>query len=115
MVIPIQRNQSEITVPYVIKWDYEDIYGTGTLVIFAHDEEDAVRRFVRYIHNSKDPLWIERTWRYESFRFITKNIFGWYTYMNSITNVCVKVRQVDQRFGDVIPLVQIFNNEMEKI
>lgn len=94
--------------PFVIKYDYEDMYGFGATIVFAEDIDSAVETFKQEMFNKKDSQWIERTYHHSTFRHVAKNIFGWHTYFNDPANVCVKVREVNTKYGTIIPIQEHF-------
>lgn len=95
-------------IPFIVKYDYEDMYGFGATIIFAKDVEDAVKRFVREMINKRDTRWLEHTHNRTEFKHINTNMYGWNTFLNDSANVCIKVREVDTAFGDIIPIQEHF-------
>lgn len=95
---------------YVIKYDYEDCTGFGAIIIFATSHDEAIAEFKKYMFDKKDPEWYERTYRDADFRFISKNIFGWYQYFNGHANVCIKCREINMQYGNTIPIQEHFED-----
>lgn len=96
-------------IPFVVKYDYEDMYGFGATIIFAKDVEDAVKRFVRDMINRRDTKWLDHTYHRNKFRYVSTNTFGWNTFLNDSDNVCLKVREVDTKYGNIIPIQEHFD------
>lgn len=94
--------------PFVVKYDYEDMYGFGATIVFADNIDDAVEKFKRDMFNKKDSKWLERVYRHATFRHISRNVFGWHTYFNDPANVCIKVREVNTKHGPIIPIQEHF-------
>ncbi len=101
---------------YVIKYDYDDCTGFGAIILSALSHDDAIIRFKSYMfdRNNKGKgsvdEWYEHTYRNADFRFVSKNIFGWYQYMNNSANVCIKVREICDQYGDIIPIQECFED-----
>ena len=92
----------EIKEPFIVKYDYDDMYGFGSMIVFAKDEADAVLVLRDEMEKNQDKRWLDRTIRgNRDFRFITKSIYDWYTYYNNEANVCVKVRRINRKFGNI--------------
>lgn len=100
--------QNQNLKAFVIKYDYEDMYGFGSIIVFASDMECAVKSFCKYMYDKNDSKWLERTIHNNAFRWVSSNVFGWNTYFNLAANVCIKVREVSQQFGDIIPIQEHF-------
>lgn len=95
--------------PFIVKYDYEDMYGFGAKIVFAESPEDAVIKFQKHMINSKDSNFYGRTvYHNNEFRHICMNVFSWHTFINNKANICLKVREIDDRFGDVIPIQEYF-------
>lgn len=94
--------------PYVIKYDYDDMYGFGTTIVFANDMDDAVNRFRHYMMDKRDSKWLEYTFNRADFRWVSKNVFGWNIFFNDSANVCLKVREICTQYGDIIPIQEHF-------
>lgn len=94
--------------PYIVKYDYDDMYGFGTIVIFAYDMDDAIQQLRRHMIEMKDTKWIDHTYNQNTFRWVSKNVYGWNTYFNDSANTCVKIREVDTTCGLIIPVQEHF-------
>ena len=95
---------------YIIKYDYEDCTGFGAIIVHALTHDMAVILFRKYMFDKKDARWYEHAYRRSDFRFVSKNIFGWYQYFNDDATICIKVREIDMKFGDVIPIQECFED-----
>lgn len=94
---------------FIVKYDYEDLYGFGAKIVLATSPEDAVKKFQKQMIESKDSKFYERTYHNDKFRHICMNVFTWHTFINDAANVCLKVREIDDKFGDVIPIQEYFD------
>lgn len=101
--------------PYIVKYDYEAAFGIGTLILFADDEDDCVKKFRKYMFDKIDDKWLEYTYHRSEFRHVSMNVFGWHTYWNDSANVCIKVRKIDKRFGELIPIYEHFEHDARSI
>ena len=95
---------------YIIKYDYEDCTGFGAIIVHALTPDMAVLVFRKYMFDKKDARWNDHAYRRSDFRFVSKNIFGWHQYFNDDATICVKVREIDMKFGDVIPVQECFED-----
>lgn len=96
-------------IPFIIKYDYEDMYGFGACVIFAKDMDDAVEQFKQHMYKSNNKEFFDRTsYHNKDFRWVSKNVFGWNTYFNDAANVCIKVREINMNYGTVIAIQEHF-------
>jgi len=96
-------------IPYIVKYDYDDAYGFGAVIVYTNNLDDAVYQFKRYMFNKKDQKWIDHTYRYSDFKHIATNAYGWHTFLNSPVNVvCLKIREINIDHGPVIPIQEHF-------
>ena len=97
-------------IPFVIKYDYEDMIGFGATIVFAESMEMAVDKFIYHMNETKNSNWLDYSHNRETFRWVSKNIFGWNIYFNQASDICLKVRQIETRYGDIIPIQEHFEN-----
>ena len=100
---------------FVIKYDYDDCTGFGAIIIFAVSHDEAVKSFRNHMFDKKDQKWYERVYRNADFRFVSKNIYGWYQYFNQHANVCIKCREINMQYGDTIPIQEYFEDADNRI
>lgn len=97
-------------IPFVIKYDYEDMYGFGAIIVFARSMVDAINKFAAHMSTTDNSTWKDYTVNRSTFRWVSKNIFGWNIYFNEKADVCLKVRQIETKYGDIIPIQEHFEN-----
>lgn len=106
-----QKKKEELPiVPFVIKYDYEDMYGFGSVIVFAVSMVDAIDKFVKYMESTDNSTWKDYTVNRNTFRWVSKNVFGWNIYFNKKADVCLKVRKIETKYGDIIPIQEHFEN-----
>ena len=96
-------------IPYIIKYDYEDMIGLGTCIVFAKDMDSAIEDFKQnMINRMNNPNFIDRvSFKNSTFRWVSKNIFGWNIYFNDSAIVRIKIREIDMKYG---PFISINDN-----
>lgn len=95
---------------FIIKYDYEDCTGFGAVIVHAPSPDGAVLAFRKYMFDNKNDRWIEHAYRRGDFRHINVNIFGWHQYFNNDATICLKVREIDTKYGDIIPIQESFED-----
>ena len=95
---------------FVIKYDYDDCTGFGAIIVHAYSIDEAISIFKKYMFEKKDDKWYEMTYRRSDFRYVSKNIFGWNQYFNDNATVCLKVREINTKCGDIIPIQEYFED-----
>ena len=101
--------------PHVIKYDYEDAEGAGVIIIYANSVDDALTKFKSYMFGEKNAEWYERVYHRSEFRLVATNIYGWHTFYNDPANVCIKIKEINLRNGEVIPVYTDFTFIKEPI
>ena len=100
---------------YVIKYDYEDADGIGIFILYANDIDDALMKFRKHMFDTNDSKWYERAYRKSEFRLVAKNIYGWHTFYNEPANVCIKIREINKKSGDIIPVHRSFDFDVKEV
>lgn len=95
---------------YIIKYDYEDCTGFGAIIVHALSHDMAVIMFRKYMFEQKDERWYDHAYRRSDFRHVNTNIFGWHQYFNDDATICLKVREIDTKYGDIIPVQSYFED-----
>ena len=95
-------------IPFIVKYEYDDMYGNGSKIVFADTVDEAVEKLNKHMLEKRDKKWTDRVYSNDEFRHICVNAFGWHTYVNNEAVVGLKVREIDLRFGDVIPIAEYF-------
>lgn len=93
---------------FVIKYGYVDMYGFGSVIIFADTMEEAINIFINHMHSTGGEKWFERTYNRNVFRYKTSNVFGWHVFFNDSENVCLKIREINTDHGEIIPIQEYF-------
>lgn len=106
----IKELPKQETKAFVIKYDYEDCTGFGAIIVHALTPDMAVILFRKYMFEHKDDRWNEHAYRRSDFRHVSCNIFGWHQYFNDDATVCLKVREIDMKYGDIIPIQEYFDD-----
>lgn len=95
---------------FIVKYDYEDCTGFGAVVVYAPSPDAAVIKFRNYMFDNKTERWMDHMYRRSNFRHVSCNIFGWHQYFNDDATVCLKVREIDTKYGDIIPIQESFED-----
>lgn len=95
--------------PFIVKYDYEDLFGFGTCIVFAEDMDGAIVAFKNHMFDSGNVEWKNHAYNQNNFRWVSRNVFGWNTYFNGPANVCLKIREINTTYGTIIPIQEYFD------
>ena len=99
--------------PYIVKYDYENAEGIGVVIIYAKSIDDAMKKFRTRMFESGDSKWYEYVYHRSEFRHVATNVYGWNTCYNESANVCVKIREINSKHGEVIPIYEHFDHDID--